>query len=116
MSFELYGGQAKQPFRLDEETPEKENAQDNQHRDNDNLYQTHSDFLLETDWRNRLGRLAEHSRGRPIHCQQRDIRATRLNDQALRLVPWKLEDPARVCTKVDSAEKRSLIPAQGAPG
>ena len=46
MSFELYGGQAKQPFRLDEETPEKENAQDNQHRDNDNLYQTHSDFLI----------------------------------------------------------------------
>ena len=46
MYFELYGGQTKQPFRLDEEAPEKQNAQDNQHRDNDNLYQTHSDFLI----------------------------------------------------------------------
>lgn len=46
MSFDPNGGQAKQPFRLDEEAPEKENAQDNQHRDNDNLYQTHSDFLI----------------------------------------------------------------------
>lgn len=45
MSFELYSGQAIKPS-LDEETPEKENAQDNQDRDNDNLYQTHSEFLV----------------------------------------------------------------------
>ena len=46
MSFELYGGQVKQPFRLDEETPEKENAQDNQHRDDYDLYESHSGFLI----------------------------------------------------------------------
>ena len=31
-----------QPFRLDEETPEKQNAQDNQHRDDYDLYESHS--------------------------------------------------------------------------
>ena len=33
-------------FRLDEEAPEKQNAQDNQHRDDYDLYESHSGFLI----------------------------------------------------------------------
>jgi len=36
-------------FRLDEEAPEKQNAQDNQHRDDYDLYESHRGFLI-GDW------------------------------------------------------------------